>query len=133
MTAAWLDTNVIVRFLTNDPAPLAQRAHRLLARAEAGDITLRLTPIIVAEIVWVLRTIYRREPAEIAAGLSALLKADGIAAEQRDTLLEALDLMVAEKVAFPDAYVAVSARQADEPVCTFDAGFKRLGVELLAS
>jgi len=133
MTAAWLDTNVIVRFLTNDPAPLAQRAHRLLARAEAGDITLRLTPIIVAEIVWVLRTIYRREPAEIAAGLSALLKADGIAAEQRDTLLEALDLMVGEKVAFPDAYVAVSARQADEPVCTFDAGFKRLGVELLAS
>ena len=36
-------------------------------------------------------------------------------------------------VSFPDAYVAVSARQADEPVCTFDAGFKRLGVELLAS
>ena len=133
MTAAWLDTNVIVRFLTNDPAPLAQRAHRLLARAEAGDITLRLTPIIVAEIVWVLRTIYRREPAEIAAGLSALLKADGIAAEQRDTLLEALDLMVGEKVAFPDTYGAISARQADEPVCTFDAGFKRLGVELLVS
>ena len=78
-----------------------------------------------------LRTIYRREPAEIAAGLSALLKADGIAAEQRDTLLEALDLMVGENVAFPDAYVAVSARQADEPVCTFDTGFKRLGVELL--
>jgi predicted nucleic acid-binding protein len=133
MTAAWLDTNVIVRFLTKDPAPLAQRADRLLARARAGDITLRLTPIVVAEIVWVLRMIYRREPAEIAAGLSALLKADGIAAEQRDTLLEALDLMAAANVAFPDAYVAISARQADEPVCTFDAGFKRLGVELLAS
>ena len=133
MTAAWLDTNVIVRFLTKDPAPLAQRADRLLARAQAGNITLRLTPIIVAEIVWVLRTIYRREPDEIAAGLSALLKADGITTEQRDTLLEALDLMVAANVAFPDAYVAVSARQADEPVCTFDAGFKRLGVELLAS
>lgn len=133
MTAAWLDTNVVVRFLTKEPAPLAQRANRLLAKAQAGEITLRVTPIIVAEMVWVLRTVYGREPGEIAAGLSALLRADGIAADQRDTLLEALDLMLAEHVAFPDAYVAVSARQADEPVCTFDADFKRLGVEILAS
>ena len=131
MTTAWLDTNVVVRFLTRYPTALADRADRLLAKAQAGEITLRLTPIVVAEIVWVLRTVYRHEPVTIAAALSALLKADGIAVEQRDTLLEALDLMVAAKVAFPDAYVAVSARQADEPVCTFDTGFKRLGVELL--
>jgi len=132
MTTAWLDTNVVVRFLTKEPAALARRAERLLAKAQSGELALRLTPIVVAEIVWVLRTVYGREPAEIAAGLSALLRADGILVDQHDTLLEALDLMVAEHVAFPDAYVAVSARQADEPVCTFDAGFKRLGVEVLA-
>lgn len=132
MTAAWLDTNVIVRFLAREPPRMAQRAERLLARAQAGEITFRLTPIVVAEIVWVLRTIYRREPGEIAAGLSALLRADGIYTDQRDTLLEALDLMVEKRVAFPDAFVAVSARQANEPVCTFDADFKRLGVQLLA-
>jgi len=131
VTTAWLDTNVVVRFLTRNPAALADRADRLLAKAEAGEIALRLTPIVVAEIVWVLRTVYRHEPTTIAAALSAFLKADGIATEQRDTLLEALDLMVAANVAFPDAYVAVSARQADEPVCTFDASFKRVGVELL--
>lgn len=132
MIAAWLDTNVIVRFLAKEPPALAQRAERLLAKAQAGEIAFRLTPIVVAEIVWVLRTIYRRESGEIAAGLSALLRADGIFADQRDTLLEALDLMLEKGVAFPDAFVAVSARQANEPVCTFDADFKRLGVEILA-
>jgi predicted nucleic acid-binding protein len=130
--AAWLDTNVVVRFLAKEPPGLAQRAERLLARAQTGEIAFRLTPIAVAEIVWVLRRIYRREPGEIAAGLSALLRADGIYADQRDTLLEALDLMVEKRVAFPDAFVAVSARQADEPVCTFDADFARLNVEILA-
>lgn len=133
MTAAWLDTNVVVRFLTKEPVPLAQRANRLLAKAQAGEIALRLTPVVVAEIAWVLRSTYGRQPDEIAAGLSALLRADGILADERDALLEALDLMVQGNVSFPDAFLAMSARQADEPVCTFDADFKRLGVEILAS
>lgn len=132
MTTAWLDTNVVVRFLTKEPAPLARRAERLLAKAQAGDIALRLTPIVVAEIVWVLTTIYGREPADIAVGLSALLRADGILADQHDTLLEALDVMREQRVAFPDAFIAVAARQANEAVCTFDGDFRRLGVEILA-
>jgi predicted nucleic acid-binding protein len=132
MTTAWLDTNVVVRFLTQEPAPLARRAERLLAKAQAGEIALRLTPIVAAEIVWVLTTIYGRDPAEVASAISALLSADGILADQQDTLLAALDLMRDQRVAFPDAFIAVAARQANEPVCTFDADFKRLGVELLS-
>jgi predicted nucleic acid-binding protein len=133
VTTAWLDTNVVVRFLTKEPVALARRAERVLAKAQSGELTLRLTPIVVAEIVWVLRTVYGREPAEIATALSALLMADGILADQHDTLLEALSLMQSQRVAFPDAFIAVAARQTSEAVCTFDTGFKRLGVEILAS
>lgn len=133
MTTAWLDTNVVVRFLTRHPADLAERADRLLAQAQAGTVAFRLTPVVVAEIVWVLKTVYGRGTAEVAAAVSALLQADGILADQRDTMIEALDLMLDERVAFPDAFTAVSARQSGEPVCSFDADFKRLGVEILAS
>ena len=133
MTTAWLDTNVVVRFLTRNPIELAERADRLLSKAQAGEIAFRLTPIVVAEIVGVLKTVYGLGTAEIATGVSALLQADGILADQRDTLLAALDLMLEQRVAFPDAFVAVSARQADEPVCTFDRGFNRLGVDIISS
>lgn len=133
MTVAWLDTNVVVRFLTRDPRRLADRADRLLAKAQAGEIALRLTPVVVAEIVWVLRSRYAHGPAEIARALSAFLRADGTQADERDGLLEALDVMVERRVSFPNAYVAVSARRAEQPVCTFDDDFKRLGVEILAS
>ena len=131
MTTAWLDTNVVVRFLTRNPADLAERADRLFAKAQAGEIAFRLTPIVVAEIVWVLKTVYGHETAEIAASVSAMLQADGILVDQRDTLLEALELMREKRVAFPDAYIAVSARQANEPVCSFDRGFERLNVAIL--
>ncbi|HEY8656320.1 MAG TPA: hypothetical protein VIN34_06260 [Candidatus Limnocylindria bacterium] len=40
--------------------------------------------------------------------------------------------MAQANVFFPDALLAVSARLADESVCTFDAGFTRLNVEVLA-
>ena len=133
MTTAWLDTNVVVRFLTRNPADLAARADRLFAQAQAGKIAFRLTPIVVAEIVWVLKTVYGRGSAEIAAGVSAFLQADGILADQRDTMIEALDLMLDKRVAFPDAFIAISARQANEAVCTFDGGFDRLEVEILSS
>lgn len=131
MINAWLDTNVIVRFLSKEPPAMAQRAQRLMAKAQAGEITFRLTSMVVAEIVWVLRTIYGRDPKDVATAVSALLRADGIIAEKRDTLLEALDVMVERQVAFPDAFTAVSARQSGEPVCTFDSDFKRLDVEIL--
>jgi len=133
VTTALLDTNVVLRFLTRDPRALAERADRLLARAQAGEIALRLTPIIVAEIVWALASRYGHPPDRIAAALSAFLRAEGILADERDGLLEALDVMVERRVSFPDAYVAVTARRAEEPVCTFDRDFKRLDVEILAS
>jgi len=133
VTTAWLDTNVILRFLTRDPAALAARAERLLAKAGAGEIALRLTPIVVAEIAWALASRYGHAPKDIGAALSAIVRADGILADERDGVLEALDVMVERRVAFPDAYVAISARRAGEPVCTFDADFKRLDVEILAS
>ena len=133
MTTAWLDTNVIVRFLAKEPPAMAHRAERLLAKAQAGEIVFRLTPIVVAEIVWVLRTIYGRGSKEIATTVGALLRADGIITDQRDTLLEALDVMAEQRVAFPDAFIAVSARQASEPVCSFDRDFDRLEVEILSS
>jgi len=128
---AWLDTSVVLRFLTKDPEPFAQRADRLLARAEAGEIALRLTPVVVAEIAWALRSLYGRRPDEVAAALGAFLRIDGIQIVDRDAVLEALGLMAQANVSFPDALLAVSARLADEPVCTFDTDFKRLNVKVL--
>lgn len=126
----WLDANVLIRFLTGDPPDQARRARRLMQRAAAGEISLRVATVVIAEVVWVLGSFYDRGRAEIAEAIRSLVVADGVAAEDADLLLEALRLMADANVAYVDAYLAASARRAAEPVASFDAAFRRLGVEL---
>lgn len=133
MIAAWLDANVIERFVTGAPAPLADRARRLMARAEAGELLFRVRPVVIAEVAWVLGTeTYRYTRREIADVVIAFIRGGGIAVDETDAVLETLETMAERNVSFVDAYLAVCARLAAEPVCTFDADFKRLGVELLS-
>jgi hypothetical protein len=57
MTTLWLDANVILRFLTGEPAELAECARRLMARAEAGELTLHAFSFVGV-----------RSPGRVAAG-----------------------------------------------------------------
>ncbi|MEB3337389.1 MAG: PIN domain-containing protein [Leptolyngbyaceae bacterium] len=59
MNDFWVDTNIFLRLLTGDPPELAQRAFRLAERAEQGEIRLRVSPMVVAEMVWVLSSFYK--------------------------------------------------------------------------
>lgn len=40
MNAYWIDANVLLRLITDDPPELAERAAQLFVRAEQGDILL---------------------------------------------------------------------------------------------
>ena len=55
----WVDANVIVRFLTKDSPDLSPRSLQLFRRAADGELVLRVTPLVVAEVVWVLGSFYR--------------------------------------------------------------------------
>lgn len=127
MTRYWLDANVVLRFLTGDPEEMAREARGLFQRAERGEVALFLPVLVVAEIVWVLRSFYGYGPAAIEETLSALLTASGIDAENLDIVLDALHLAATRNVDFVDAYLATRAAHDGSPVCTFDAtDFDRL-------
>lgn len=130
MTEIWLDTNVLLRFLTGEPPELFRRAQRLMRRAAEGEIVARLTHVALAETVWVLGSFYARDPRAIAQTLRSLVLADGVSVDDPETVLDALRLMADANVAYVDAYVAVTARRSGQSVATFDSDFRRLGVEL---
>lgn len=132
MTNVWADTNVLVRFITGDPADMARRARRLLRRAADGEMLLRIPSVVVAEVVWVLGSYYGHDRNAIADSVRTLLLANGVSTEDEELVLDALRLMQEANVAYVDAYVAATARAHREPVATFDTDFRRLGVELLS-
>lgn len=132
MTTVWVDTNVLLRFITGDPSETARRARRLLRRAADGELTLRVPSVVIAEIIWLLGSYYSSDRATIAEAIRGLVLADGVLAENKDLVLDALRLMQDANVAYVDAYIAASARANGEAVAAFDNDFKRLGVELFS-
>jgi len=71
MSELWVDANVLLRLVTKEPDDLYQRALRLAEQAERCEVTLRLSPLVVA-MVWVLGSFYRYSRTQIAEVLVPL-------------------------------------------------------------
>ena len=83
-----IDTNVVVRFLTNDDKRQASAARVAI---EAGEIFIAATVLLEAERV--LRSAYGFEPVRIAESFRDLAGLPGITVEEPAKLARALDWM----------------------------------------
>lgn len=112
---------------TGEPPELADEAKLLMKRVDSGDVRLGLTPLIVAEVLWVLKSFYGYRLPQIREVLISLLLTPGIETEDLDLTVEALNLAADQNVDFVDACLSLKAQAVGEAVCTFDASdFRRL-------
>jgi predicted nucleic acid-binding protein len=126
----WLDANVILRFLTKDPPEMAERSARLMAQAERGEVSLYISLLVVAEVIWVLKSFYRYSMTAISHVIIPLVSAPGIEIDNRQLIIRAVELARDRNVDFADAHLALQAAERGERVCTFDeTDFRRLPVE----
>jgi predicted nucleic acid-binding protein len=127
MIRAYVDSNVILRFLIGDPPEMAEESARLFRAVEDRTVTLIVDDVVVAEVVWVLSSYYRHTPRDIAAVLRGFLLQDGIEVQERDTLLLALTLYETKNVDFADALLAARMQERGiRAVFSFDRHFDRL-------
>ena len=82
-----LDTNVWVRYVTNDEPDQAKRALAVLAGAE--EIFVAKTTLL--ELEWVLRAAYELSAAAIIRALRQILGLPNVQAEMPDHLEKAID------------------------------------------
>jgi len=126
----WVDANVILRFLTKDPPEMAECSARLMAKAEMGEVSLYISPLVLAEVIWVLKSFYRYSMTAIAHVIISLVSAPGIDVDNRELVIRAVELARDRNVDFVDAYLALQAAEHGETVCTFDeSDFRHLPVE----
>lgn len=120
---AFVDTNVLVRHLTDDPPDQARRATHILESAER----LILTDVVVAELVYVLESYYEHPRKEIAASLQSLLALPSIAIADHDLILRAVELYEHKRLDFAEAYVAAAAELTGiGAVASFDRALDRV-------
>jgi uncharacterized protein len=120
-----LDTNVVVRFLTGDHPTHSPRSRGLFARAAAGEISLVLSDVALAETAWVLQSFYSLDRAAIASALKGVIESTGIEVDNRPMLLNALKHFAHTSVNFIDAYHAAVAAAESIPIASFDRDFDR--------
>lgn len=125
-----LDTNILIRYFTQDNEILSERALRLVNQIARDELKVLLIESVIAEIVFVLssKNTYGLTRPEIRTHISNVLGLAGIVTDHPDVYLRALDQYVAyPRLAFVDALCAAHAMQQDEQtVLTFDQGFRNL-------
>lgn len=120
MTRVWVDANVLLRFLTGEPTDLAERARAFMEQVATGEVEAKINVLILAEVVWVLKSFYKQPMSRIAEVLVPLIAANGVSVDDPDLAMGALGLAARTGVDFADAYLALLAQRSSEPVCTFD-------------
>jgi predicted nucleic-acid-binding protein len=115
------DTNLFLRYLTNDIPAQADAVESLLKRAAKSEILLTTTSLVIAEIVWTLESFYHLAKKDISGKVLAILNTHGLNVEDSDLLLQAAVWYAEKNVDFIDAFNAAWLLQQDiSRVATFD-------------
>jgi predicted nucleic-acid-binding protein len=118
-----LDTNVLIRYLTQDDAAQASKASRIVERADAGG--LFVSAVVLCEIVWVLDTSYGYAREQIAQAIERILMTAQFSFQEKGLLWLALTDYQRGKGDFADHVIGRTARAAGtEYTLTFDRALK---------
>lgn len=121
---AFVDTNVFVRHLTGDPPEQAAAATRYLAAADE----LLLKDLIVAEVAYVLQSVYKTSRADVALGLRSILSFPAVRVDDPELLQRAVEIFEVNGLDFAEAYLIASAeRSGIGVVASLDRQIDRVG------
>jgi predicted nucleic-acid-binding protein len=127
MRRAFVDANVLLRWLTDSPPEMAAQAGQLFEQADQGQVLLVLPDLVIAEVIWVLQSYYKIPKADIRREMQALIQHEGLVVQDRASLMLALQWYAEQNVDWVDAWLAVQmARQGVQDIYSFDQHFERL-------
>lgn len=121
--SAFVDTNVLVRHLTGDPADLAARATAYLG----SERELLLTDLVAAETVYVLESFYEAPRDEVASAVRSLVAFDSIVCVDPALLLRAIEVYETDRIDFAEAYLVACAESTGVgTIASFDRSIDRV-------
>jgi predicted nucleic acid-binding protein len=127
----FLDTNIILRYLTRDDEAKAEACSQLFQRVKLGEEELFTCEAIVTEVAYVLsssRAPYRLSHEEVRARLLPILALRGVRLPQKRVYLRALDLYASSSfLDFEDALaVAHMEQRGVREIVSYDKDFDRV-------
>ena len=116
-----IDTNVLVRWFVEDDARQVAVARGLLAERERSENPILLSPLVLAELEWLLRSRFGRSKDDVLAVLGILLDEPAVVVDDRACVEVAVATWRDGRAGFVDYLIAALARdRGAATVLTFD-------------
>jgi predicted nucleic-acid-binding protein len=100
-----LDTNVLVRYLTQDDRKQSKLAEKEIEKALSSGEKLMIQPIVICELVWVLESAYDYHKSEILTVLDQIMRTAQFEIIDKDAVWRALNDFYESKGDFADYYI----------------------------
>ncbi len=128
-----LDTNVLVRYITQDHRAQSAAAVRIMDSLSA-ELPGFLPLVVIAEVVWVLQFSYGFKRNEIGQVVERVLRSKELVLERAEIVSQALRKFRASRANFADCLIERCGHAAEcQYVLTFDKNAAAMGMRLLAS
>jgi predicted nucleic-acid-binding protein len=128
-----LDTNILVRFITQDHPAQSAAATRLIDSL-SSDVPGYLSLVVIAELIWVLQFSYRFDKHEIERVIERLLRSKELILEKKETVAQALTRFRTSRADFADCLIERCGLSAGcQHIVTFDKNAAASGMRLLSN
>jgi predicted nucleic acid-binding protein len=127
--ARFLDTNILLRYMTRDDEAKAQKALALLQRVESGEERVETSLIVIFEVVFTLERFYKVPREQIHALVTPIIALRGLRLASKSLIEQSLDLYarVSRQVSFADIYNAQFAQSHGiEEIYSWDHDFDEI-------
>jgi predicted nucleic-acid-binding protein len=122
-----LDTNIILRYLLQDDPKQTRQVNQIIDRQLSEQNPGFISLVTVLEIVWVLRSLLKRDPLQIASHIEQLLAADSLEVQNEQQVFEAAFALKRGTGEFEDALIgALNTWAGCSRTWTFDRRAARL-------
>jgi len=133
--ASAVDTNVIIRFLVEDPEHVDAKFREVFgffSKVEKGEVRVYLPALVVFQAFFVLTSYYEVPVPEAATQLKEMVSLKGFILPERDVLQRCFSILIEKEMDLVDAYLlAWSKDQNVNTVYSFDKGLAKKGLKLL--
>ena len=120
-----LDTNVLVRYLTQDDPAQARRANQVVADSVQRDGRCFIGPVVLCELAWVLSGAYALAKADLINTLDLILATRQFEVGDKDIVRAALEGFRAGRADFADYVIGKANHRAGcAQTVTFDRRLK---------
>ena len=130
-----LDTNVIIRFLTENPESCPRKfrgVYSFFEKLEAGTLAVHLSDLVLFQTYFVLTSFYKVPHREAAEKLKYLIQFSGIRMNEKPVVVACLEILQQRKLDLVDAYLlAWTEQNGIDSAYSFDSDLSKNGLHLL--